>query len=436
MTMAINWLDDVLDLEGQTIAATAYTDERLYDLEQARVFRKSWLFLAHESQLPNSGDFFRTFMGEDQVIVARQKDGSIAAFLNQCRHRGARLCRADAGKAQAFMCSYHGWTYGLDGALKAVPNEETNYPKGFDKSKLGARRVPRLANFHGLIFGCWDENAPDFEASLGHFLPYAEANFARGGETEVVGGVHKWRIATNWKLPAEQFVSDIYHFATTHFSAVRAHMLEGAGPPPGGGMTGRQARSAEGHGGGFGTDTAFADGFSFLTLGPEATGYLAGPHRQKAVEALGQYFGAECLGIHMTLFPNLSYLPTNQTLRVWHPRGPGEIEVWAWTLVDKEAPAPIKEQLRKTTLRTFGTSGMFEQDDSENWTEIMRALKGAEARQTRFHLGLGLGQSTDPDGKAPGKTDDLLSEAAARAFYGRWAQMLADGPAPQGWSSV
>jgi phenylpropionate dioxygenase-like ring-hydroxylating dioxygenase large terminal subunit len=316
------------DETERTLSAAAFADQALYRLELERVFARSWLFLAHESQIPEPGDFFRTFMGQDQVLVVRQKDGSVAAFLNQCRHRGARLCRADDGAARAFTCPYHGWTYGLDGTLMSVTHEEVAYPAGVDKAQWSAVRVPRVEIFHGLIFGCWDAKVPSFRDHLGEFLPYMEANFARAEATEVLDGVHKWRIQTNWKLPAEQFVSDIYHFGVTHASAVMAHLPEGMGPPPGGGLAGRQARSAMGHGGGFGGDTAFSDGFSMMTLGPIATQHLTGTHREEAVSRLGEYLGRQLLGIHMTVFPNMSYLPTNQTLRVWHPKGPSEIEVW------------------------------------------------------------------------------------------------------------
>jgi hypothetical protein len=172
-----------------------------------------------------------------------------------------------------------------------------------------------------------------------------------------------------------------------------------------------------------------------LTRGPAATAFIAGPHRQDASERLGDYFGRDLLGIHMTLFPNLSYLPTNNSLRVWHPKGPGEIEVWAWTLVEVDTPPDVRDALRKSTLRTFGSSGVFEQDDAENWAEVTRSLRGARAGETWFNLSLGGGQDQDPEGRAPGVTDTVLSEAAARSFYGRWARLLEAGPPPAGFAA-
>lgn len=91
--------------QAGTISPAIYADPGLYELELERVFARSWLVVAHESQVPGPGDFMSSYMAEDPVIVIRQKDSSVRVMLNQCRHRGMKLCRVDKGRARSFTCS-------------------------------------------------------------------------------------------------------------------------------------------------------------------------------------------------------------------------------------------------------------------------------------------------------------------------------------------
>ena len=123
-----NWTPDAIralvDQEKGLLDPRIYADQGLYELELERVFGRSWLLLGHESHVPKTGDFLTTYMGEDPVVMVRQQDKSIKVFLNQCRHRGMRICRADQGNAKAFTCAYHGWGYDLGGRLTAVRLED------------------------------------------------------------------------------------------------------------------------------------------------------------------------------------------------------------------------------------------------------------------------------------------------------------------------
>src|SRR5688572_8772993 len=114
-------LRNLVDNENGLVAREIFSDEQIYQLELERIYQRVWNFMCHESQIPNPGDFFQTLLGDARVIVVRDRDMGVQVLLNTCRHRGNAICRADEGNASSFMCTYHGWTYDLKGALIGIP---------------------------------------------------------------------------------------------------------------------------------------------------------------------------------------------------------------------------------------------------------------------------------------------------------------------------
>ena len=110
-----------------------YKDMSIFDLEKHNIFYNSWIFIGHESQIPNKGDFFVYKLLDEEIIVLRNKENKVKAFFNVCRHRGSRVCLEEKGNTSRFTCPYHSWTYNLDGKLLAAKSLR----EGIDKSDFG-----------------------------------------------------------------------------------------------------------------------------------------------------------------------------------------------------------------------------------------------------------------------------------------------------------
>ncbi|MBR3257930.1 MAG: aromatic ring-hydroxylating dioxygenase subunit alpha, partial [Eggerthellaceae bacterium] len=280
----------------------------------------------------------------------------------------------------------------------------------------------------GLIFANWDAEAPDLKTYLSDAMPYMDVMLDRTeAGTTVVGGMQKWVIPCNWKFAAEQFASDMYHLGTmTHPSAFLA------GLPPEMDLTqmqipknGNQFRAAwGGHGAAWYINELTG---MTVTMGPKITQYWTqGPAAEKAAKRLGQMPTQTMSGQHMTVFPTCSFLPGLNTVRTWHPRGPNEVEVWAFVVVDADAPEDIKEEYRRYNILNFNAGGTYDPDDGENWGQIQRVLRGHKAKSAPLCAQMGLNMPDRGDPAFPGKTTYVYSEEAARGFYHQWARMMSE----------
>lgn len=404
-----------VDAREGIIQGEIFASQEISERELQQVFSRSWVFLAHDTMLPNSGDFIQNYIGEDPVVVTRQRDGTVIAFLNQCRHRGMRIVRVDRGNAKGFTCTFHGWSYSTDGCLLNAPHGETIYDA---QTLAGAncRRV-RLYNHKGFIFGTWDHEAPDFLTYLGDFAWYLDAYIDRyDGGLEVVG-FHKWVVPGNWKFNAEQPASDMYHASTTHISAIEARLPQGQAvsqpAAPMAAAIGNQISSPYGHGAGW------------FTLGIPKDPVVNAWH-MSMTSHVAERLGPERVNMmaHANVFPSFMLL-NNFNFRVTHPRGPDKMEIWAWTMVPKCAPDEVKDAMRREVIHTFSPAGMFEQDDAVNWEEEQQVLRGAMARRTPLIYRQMLGKARwDADG-LPGKTaGHMFAEEGARMLYQHWSDLM------------
>ncbi len=130
----------LIDLSSGQISREIFVNDEIYAEEQEKIFARAWLFVGHESQIPNPGDYVVSCMGEELVILCRDRTDTIHIFLNSCRHRGMKVCRYDEGNTTVFTCPYHGWSYGTDGRLAGVPFFREAYHSNARPRQMGPRR--------------------------------------------------------------------------------------------------------------------------------------------------------------------------------------------------------------------------------------------------------------------------------------------------------
>ena len=204
---------------GLAIDPYFYRSHVTYQSELENIVFKSWLYAGHISQIPNKGDYFLFDIGEDSLIICRDKKGEVQTMHNICRHRGARLCEEAKGNSRAFICPYHGWGYGLDGKLKAA--RDMHDVDGFDIENFSLIQV-RMEIFQGMIFVNCDPDAPDFSKPLSHISRQLGAYDL---ENAKVAEAKTYRIDANWKLCLENYL-ECYHCASSHQHYAKLHTLQ------------------------------------------------------------------------------------------------------------------------------------------------------------------------------------------------------------------
>ena len=171
-----------------------YLDRELFDLEMERLWRNSWVYVGHDSQVPDPGDFYTTQLGREPVIMVRGTDGQVRVLPNRCAHKGTRLASAVHGRCLGgvLRCPYHGWTYRLDGKIRTIPLKTGYEGTGFASSEAarGLREIASV-NYRGFVFARLRPAGPEFESYFGESLSSIDNMVDRSpeGRLEVAGGV-------------------------------------------------------------------------------------------------------------------------------------------------------------------------------------------------------------------------------------------------------
>lgn len=377
-------------IRRDAIHRDVYCDPEIFELEMTRIFDHTWVFLAHESEIPAPGDYKTTHIGRHPIIVNRNDEGRIGAFINRCRHRGPTVCRSELGNAKFFRCPYHAWTYDNSGNLVAVPMPQ-GYGADFKKEELGLAAVARVQSYAGFIFGNMSAEGPSLEEHLGGVTRFLDAYVATSpvGEIDVYKGYQKCSYNGNWKFQLENGV-DPYHVGALHASAVTPEAL----------AIYRQGKGAviamDGHG--------VTDHTDWGPMPVDAS--LSG-------------------GFNLVIFPNLIVLRSQ--IRTVRPIAVDRTEILTSVVKLKGVDDDINVQRMRDQEFEFGAAGTFFADDLDIFERTQEGLGSNAVEWAVFARGL------DREELRNGYMTGFMSdETQHRGMYANWLKMmLANAPAEQ-----
>ena len=398
----------------------AFIDKNILELEREAIFSKCWLFIGHESELENKGDFHRRKVGGRNLLLTRSQDGEIRAFYNSCPHRGALVTREESGNSKVFRCFYHAWSFNNKGELVGMP-DKAGYDNDHncDGSK-NLKTVERIGSYRGFIFVNFDENAVSLEDYLGNAKEYLDlvADQAEASEVsqgmEVLADPQHYSVRANWKLLGENSV-DLYHGVPTHktyFDIVATR----------GGTMEKDSLVGEGRdlGGGHAV-------MEYYSAWPRPVGKWIEGYGEEAkeiidnnIKTLEEKFGADRAhriakkNRNIWIFPNLVINDIMAiTIRTFYPIEPGYIEVDAYALAPKGEPANFREVRNDSFLEFLGPGGFATPDDNEALELAQEGFANAKGVQWND---ISKGMNRD----VPQATD----EAQMRAFWRQWNKLI------------
>ena len=398
------------------VSTSAYRSEALFQEEMQKIFYRNWIFLCHESEIANPGDYKSTWIGLQPVVVVRDGSGKINAFLNFCPHRGAALCRHEYGNTKAFVCPYHGWTYRVTGELLTVTDKQ-RYPAELDASKLGLLKVNRVTSYSGLVFGLLADDGPDLETYLGGAKRYIDLWLARSaGGSYKVDRAHKYKFPANWKMQVEN-TTDGYHPNFVHRSAFAAFQE----------VFGSYAQQAGDQGTAFqgGATRGFPGGHSTLERSYAAIAAQQAPKEavDAYVNAIKATYGDEAFDDiastrHVVIFPNLALMDYN--IRVIQPMAVDRTDVYSYFVSIEGASKEINGGRLSNLQTRLGTAGMVGGDDIEIFAANQTGMMAEVAKWIVLSRGMGLEKILD-SGEHIGIYSD---EVPQRAFWRQWRNVM------------
>jgi phenylpropionate dioxygenase-like ring-hydroxylating dioxygenase large terminal subunit len=412
----------------------AYADPEVFALEQERIFGRLWLYVAHESQLRNPGDFVRTQLAQHEVLVTRNQDGKINVLHNRCPHRGARLCMVDSGSSRLLTCPYHAWAFRPDGTLAAVPHPKS-YPANFSLSdpQNHMQRVKSVDSYRGFVFANLDDNAAPLGEHLGPMREVIDNLIERApeGEIEIADSSFTLEYHGNWKLHMEN-ANDIFHPSFVHNSSVAPAR---AAPANASILDQDQTREML-LANGFGQAdwegielTGLAGGHTYMTsfykkgvLVNEQQDPVMQRYRAALAERLGGERAAAVLAVNRfnnIIYPNLIINAQQQQMRVTIPLASDLTQVHVHCFRLKGAPEEMFHRAIRFLTTIGSPASMIFSDDLEMLERCQQGLVKQAGPWVNFERGL---DSDRREGN--GSVGGAASELPMRTQFEAWVNYL------------
>ena len=392
-----------------------YTSQEIYDREMQNIFRgRTWNYVALAAEIPDAGDYIRSYVGPVPVVVARNHDGSVHVFENRCAHRGVEFCREARGNTSEFVCPYHQWSYDLGGNLQGVPfkrgvksEKQSGMPADFRLEEHGLNRL-EVRVLHGVVFATFSKDMESVEEYLGEeILKDFEVVF-KGRKVKVLG-YYRNELPGNWKLYQEN-LKDPYHATLLHSFLVSFGLM----------VVGSKSKMI--------TDPSGRHG-TMASSKPDDVKKVVSAETQKEMRSYRadliledkrflefvREFDSPWSVTMQTIWPNLIVQRELNTLGVRQiiPNGPNSMIMW-WTMFgyEEDTAEMTRHRLRQGNL--MGPSGFLGLEDNE----AIKFLQEGVRRSTIDEGVLALG------GNSEGTTESLASEAAIRAMYRHYREVM------------
>jgi anthranilate 1,2-dioxygenase large subunit len=400
--------------EGLTsIPDWVYTHPQIYVREIERIFHgRSWNFVALEAEIPNPGDYKRSYVGPTPVVVSRNVDGTVHVFENRCAHRGAEFCRNLRGNVTEFVCPYHQWSYDLCGNLQGIPfkrglKKEGGMPKDFRNEEHGLRKMT-VTVFHGVVFASFRDDVEPMDEYLGpEILADFEAVF-KDRKLKILG-YYRNELPANWKLYHEN-LKDPYHATLLHSYLVSFGLL----------VAGNKSAMIADKSGRHGTMASAKDDDTSPKIDDSSKKEMrAFRDDMKLNDArfleYVREFDSPWSVTMQTIWPNLIVQRELNTLGVRHivPNGPNSM-IMIWTMFGYEGDTEDMTRHRLRQGNLMGPSGFLGLEDNEAMKFVQEGVRRSPTDRGVLKLG----------GTTEGSATTLITESAIRAMYRHYRDVM------------